>query len=481
MPESEPDDNGNLSVARLLDPRREIVSFTGRATELERLISWCEGSSPASLRLVTGESGTGKTRLAVELAWRLAALGWVSEWAGQAGNSRSEVAGGKLLLIIDEADTRVSLAELIANYLAKAPATKILLLARTTIGWYDQLEQREPGLDGLDPDRTTSVIELSAALGVPVSRVLATAAADFGAALGLTGPTAGISDPGATAEAAATGDLQAWVLVGVLRAAGLWVPEPADLRSALASLFQVELRYWIGRARRAGITADEAQLRQALAAGCLLGAASPADAMDLARRVPGLRESAGEAALADWLHEMLPPGRDDEGWIGLARPERFAESLVTAELAASPEFAGRFLTGLSAEQTLRAIPLIARSKGPEAVLETLAADVEGLRGPAPVLMALLPALPQQPASWTRATVALAERITAERRIESDPAARAYWLTNLSRRYYLSRPLRRCGRTRQAGKRAPPRTRGGQACDLPGQAGGLARLPGPGLR
>jgi hypothetical protein len=59
------------SRARLLDPRREVVGFVGRESELAELAAWCQDNRAGRLRLVTGPGGVGKTRLAVELASRM--------------------------------------------------------------------------------------------------------------------------------------------------------------------------------------------------------------------------------------------------------------------------------------------------------------------------------------------------------------------------------------------------------------------------
>ena len=67
------------SWARLLDPRRELVGFVGRKEELAALAAWCQDEDAARLRLVTGQGGVGKTRLAVQLAERMKKQGWTCE------------------------------------------------------------------------------------------------------------------------------------------------------------------------------------------------------------------------------------------------------------------------------------------------------------------------------------------------------------------------------------------------------------------
>ena len=62
--------------AHLLEPGLGVVPFTGRAAELEALERWCLDVRAGRVRLVSGEGGSGKTRLALELGKRLAGRGW---------------------------------------------------------------------------------------------------------------------------------------------------------------------------------------------------------------------------------------------------------------------------------------------------------------------------------------------------------------------------------------------------------------------
>ena len=99
------------SWAWMLDPHRAMVSFTGRKDELAALLAWCQNSDAERLRLVTGFGGTGKTRLAVELATRLAQLGWAAIWAspGQEGTAigaAHALPSGRVLVVVDNAEIR---------------------------------------------------------------------------------------------------------------------------------------------------------------------------------------------------------------------------------------------------------------------------------------------------------------------------------------------------------------------------------------
>jgi len=61
---------------RLLLPEHGVVPFLGREQPLAELRDWCRGPARFGLRVVTGEGGAGKARLAAELASYLVMEGW---------------------------------------------------------------------------------------------------------------------------------------------------------------------------------------------------------------------------------------------------------------------------------------------------------------------------------------------------------------------------------------------------------------------
>jgi hypothetical protein len=125
------------SWARLLDPQREVVDFVGREEELAALVAWCEDDHAGRLRLVTGPGGVGKTRLAVELSERMKQVGWQSERiadgmdAGAIAALRA-VTGSRALLVVDYAETRAGLAQLLTELVGEqGNGIRVLLLARS--------------------------------------------------------------------------------------------------------------------------------------------------------------------------------------------------------------------------------------------------------------------------------------------------------------------------------------------------------------
>src|SRR5580693_8457809 len=55
-------------LAALLRPDRGTVTFTGRAAELGELRAWRASDRGRAVRVLCGEAGVGKTRLALEMA-----------------------------------------------------------------------------------------------------------------------------------------------------------------------------------------------------------------------------------------------------------------------------------------------------------------------------------------------------------------------------------------------------------------------------
>src|SRR5690348_9543584 len=79
----------NWPVARYLRPEEQVVPFRERP-ELDALVRWCAQSGHATVRLVTGDGGAGKTRLALRLGQVLAANGWQQLWVPR-GSEREAV------------------------------------------------------------------------------------------------------------------------------------------------------------------------------------------------------------------------------------------------------------------------------------------------------------------------------------------------------------------------------------------------------
>lgn len=98
----------------LLDARSHVVDFTGRAQELQDLLDWRDAPRAAlSVRLLRGQGGQGKTRLATQFAQLSGGAGWTVRQARYAAaqappadtpEGARAVGTRGLLMIVDYAD-----------------------------------------------------------------------------------------------------------------------------------------------------------------------------------------------------------------------------------------------------------------------------------------------------------------------------------------------------------------------------------------
>ena len=186
-------------------------------------------------------------------------------------------------------------------------------------------------------------------------------------------------------------------------------------------------------------------LRQVVAAGCLLGAATEQEARALPGRVPGLSPS---VRVARWLRDLYPPGPGEPDWLGYLQPDRLAELHTVRELVASPELSQACLTSLDSRQARRAVTLLAwaSSDDPDAeallsqTLPDVADFIVDLDAPRETLTAIYNAIPYRTVILAPAAVILARQILGLLPADSEPADRAYWLSALGVRFSaLGRP------------------------------------------
>ncbi|SDW54761.1 toll/interleukin-1 receptor domain-containing protein [Nitrosomonas oligotropha] len=131
-----PDLSGSFNAASieyLLSWKSRLTGLIGREQELQTLHAWTDAPQQISCCLITGEGGTGKTRLAFEFARQLREYkGWQ---AGEAqGLSGSWYTGGAgTLLVIDYPEQRPDKVRALLEALACQPLTcklRVLLLGR---------------------------------------------------------------------------------------------------------------------------------------------------------------------------------------------------------------------------------------------------------------------------------------------------------------------------------------------------------------
>ena len=138
----------------LLNARYQVVDFIGRDDELRDSAAWRdEPGSALRVRLLHGQGGQGKTRLAAEFAARSARAGWTvgqvrhlsdtSRLAKPIPTGRLRAAAG-LLLVLDYAERWPvqDLIDCLISYQAgvrgdkRTVPVRVLLLARPAGGWW---------------------------------------------------------------------------------------------------------------------------------------------------------------------------------------------------------------------------------------------------------------------------------------------------------------------------------------------------------
>ena len=146
--------------------KHRITPFLDFDQRLNKLINWATSSIKPSAnalrsvsgRLYVGDGGTGKTRLALELADKLDDRGWevarISENADQNRIWRSLVGKTKprgILIIIDYVEAKLEALKALAKEASKlsmsdGPPIRILVLSRSSQGWWDGMFSH----DGVD-------------------------------------------------------------------------------------------------------------------------------------------------------------------------------------------------------------------------------------------------------------------------------------------------------------------------------------------
>jgi tetratricopeptide (TPR) repeat protein len=160
---------------RLLQPRYEVVPFTGREREQDDLGVWLgEVADPLAVRLVHAAGGQGKTRLAARVAAGCRAGGW-AVWqahhqpAGAAPTptiERLRLPAAGILVVVDYAD-RWPAADLVAmvgglQQLAKlrSAPVRVLLLGRTAKGWWPAIVGLLDARHDIDAATNTALLPL---------------------------------------------------------------------------------------------------------------------------------------------------------------------------------------------------------------------------------------------------------------------------------------------------------------------------------
>jgi hypothetical protein len=440
------------SWAWLLEPNQALVSFTGREEELAALLAWCEDGQAEALRLVTGPGGIGKTRLAAELAGRLTGRGWDVRWVGRGQETAavgSAQAGGpgRVLLIVDDAETRAGLGPPLSELTGRQGAgPRVLLLARYTGAWLDQLTAGSPALRNQVVLARQAQLALSTEVttGRPDHKIVSQAVGSISRRFGLRESRVETRYQTSSGRQLIL-DLHAAALVATLTDARLadtgTGTVQADIRTpGLAQLLLHERQFWHDSARRHGLLDGQGGQGtrlpgQIIAASCLFGAATAREAGDLATRIPGFLPSAN---ITEWLEEVSAESHSGPDQAGFMPLSRLAERHTLQELTSSPEFAHACTTGLTRKQALQAVTFLARalpdfteaSSLLTEILPDITDRITDVGTQADTLAAVLSVLPYARPTLAPAAVAGTRKLLQLLPASDEPAQRAHWLMSL---------------------------------------------------
>ncbi|MEU5164534.1 tetratricopeptide repeat protein, partial [Streptomyces sp. NPDC020875] len=391
------------SPADLLRPEQATVTFMGRDALLGELADWCApgdqggpgqqeagaagdvwgwGAGHVRARLLTGAGGAGKTRLAAELASRMAVGGWTVVRLTPDTTAPLDALARvtrPLLVVVDYAETRVpqlhTLLQVVDHEQTARPV-RILCLARGAGDWWTRAADH-PHAQALADATVTAIPALHHS---PDERAdsYRRALEDFAARLPQTGPDhrTGLVDSLTMPAAfpALTGDefdhplsVHMAALLALLDKAAGATPAPVGARSLEGRLLGHERTYWdntansTGRNLGDGRTGGETR-ELAIALAALTVPADRDQARHLLAHLPGLGDESAaglRGALATWLADLYP-APDGAAW-GSLQPDRLAEHHIHTQTAREPDLFTRILANLPTGQTPHTLSVLART------------------------------------------------------------------------------------------------------------------------
>ncbi|WP_405786456.1 tetratricopeptide repeat protein [Streptomyces sp. NBC_01367] len=345
--------------SRLLTARHQVVPFFPRP-ELELLAAWRDDAVPGmSVRLLHGEGGRGKTRLAAEFAAGSARAGWTvaqarhrSEVASAGGGDRSlTVRRPGLVLVVDYAE-RWPLADLLTLVRQHRDAARdrlrILLLSRPAGDWWQGLAHQFAKLDIFDSE-TVPLEPLPDDARVRAG-IYVSARDSFAAALDIPEP-ADLGVPGELDDPqfalTLTVHMKALVDVDAARR-GVTPPSGRDQAALSSYLLDREHDHWRSShdGHRGPLRTGEGELRRAVYLATLTRPLPPADAASALTRTNALTGMyvKGAAAVAVADHTRCYPPQDPGLVFEALSPDRLAEDFLALTLPGREQLTGYHAT-----------------------------------------------------------------------------------------------------------------------------------------
>jgi hypothetical protein len=336
--------------ADLLRAEHAVFPFRHRP-ELDELDEWCRDPQAHPVRLVTGPSGAGKTRVGLRLAQQRHGDGWaagrLSPTAGPDSLDWLHESVHDTLVVVDDAETRPAVVRAALQSLVGAPAAtvRVLLLARAAGAWLDDLRAdaddavaataEKIAVRTLEPLRPTAA-DLDLAL---------TTLAERGADFGFGAPAPSDRQPPATLM-----EVQVEALVRLLS-------EDGSVTSPMRRLAELEKEHWQRAARAQGLgDLRPRDLGEIMAAVSLFGADTDQEAEDLLRSLFAFQGRPRDVDAGLDLVRTLLPG---PAALNALQPDQFAVEVVADCLRAGRAPAAAVATA-SGAQIARAVVLLGR-------------------------------------------------------------------------------------------------------------------------
>jgi tetratricopeptide (TPR) repeat protein len=381
-----PDPRHKAPPSWWLNPRHRATRFQHRP-ELETLLAWALNEDPATpvAKLIVGEGGAGKTRLAVELAEQLNAHGWIAGLltADDAGRLQGiaetlpEIArlGHQVFIAIDYPE---GLARQLTAFLSLIPrpdqgTVRVLLLARFA-GWWkavspsgeiSYLIDREPiNLPPLANSSDASVDRFAEAVDDYRRQIVS---ADTGTGTGTVLP-AGLMEVAQKHTTAIK--IHALALVSILheRDHGVLPVQEVGWADPLTLLVDHERKHWREAASHLACSVDHRLEGRILLVPTLLPVYKVGEAQAAISRVPGLDERFPGAApqAADLLRDLYPPDEASSlRWWSPLPLDRLGETLLAEVFAGQDgqtacDYAAALLSEAPIAQAIQGFTVMAR-------------------------------------------------------------------------------------------------------------------------
>lgn len=329
----------------LLNARHAVVPWHegGRSEILADLDTWADDASrPVAVRLLHGEGGIGKTRLAIEWVRRRRerhdAAGFLPPNPDSRWLERLCDLGPPVLVVIEYAESRGDLVDVLERVAAFAAASgphrqlRVLLLARGDGDWWAGLRRRSGNIGALLEGSVSIQIAPLAVTVLEREAVFVEAAKAFAK---VRGRPAVLRPPIAL-------DDERFSRVLYLHMAALAAVEDVafDAGSLMDAILDHEERFWVRQAAaRHSVDVDVALARQLVAAATLRGGFVTRDeARTMCARLEGRPFTRDDDVLVSLLHDVYERA-DDARYLPGLEPDLLGEGIVL-RVSAPPKGAG---------------------------------------------------------------------------------------------------------------------------------------------